>query len=848
MFTLRMVWRELRASWARLVFFFLCVALGVGAIASLRSVTQNVRDVLVSEARVLTGADVLVTTSRPWTQDVRQRLDDIFATAPVAARVEVVELATMVRPSDESKAVARMAELQAVDAGFPVHGTLELEGDQPFGHHLLAGHGALVRPELLVQLDVQVGERIRIGEQTFEIRGVIEKEPGRRVGMFSLGPRVLIDRADLEGTGLLAFGARARYSILLAMADVGIEPVVEQVNARLEGEFVRARSYRSTEDRVGDDLRVAENYLSLIGFVMVVLGGIGVWSVTRVFVGQRIRSIAILKCVGATSRQILAVYAMQVAVLGLAGSLAGLVLAAVALRFLPGGLLGIEGLEASLTAGAAVQAVAVGVLVSLLFALVPLLEVRRVRPLWLLRDDSARTSLGGRRGARIDVLQWAVAAAVTAALAGVASWQADSLRAGLIVSLGLVGLTVVLGLVATLVIRVVRPLRHARVFALRHAVLSLGRPGNQTRVILLAVGLGAFFILGVRLVQANLLQQFSLELQEDAPDMFLLDVQQDQVVSVERILRDAVGDAAPVRMLPVLRARVTSVRGDAEDLEHAEGVQGRRGLGREFVITYRDHLEVNERLVAGQFWPESSSGRAQVSIEEALHRNAGLQLGDVVRFDVLGRAIEAEVTSIRDVEWNDVRAGGFMFVFRPGVLERAPHGYMGIVRGPDLPADRARLQRDLVAAHPNVSAIDVREVVQAVQGVLANITLAVTAVGGLALFSGVLIVVGSVAMTRFQRLYESAILKTLGATPRTITAMVAIEYLGLGVLGGVVGALGAMVLSWAVSHYLLQTAWQATPGTLAVGVLLTGVVVGTVGVVTSLDVVRRKPLGVLRAE
>ena len=846
MFTLRMVWRELRASWVRLAFFFLCVALGVGAIAALRSVIQNVRHVLVSEARVITGADVVVSTSRPWVPEIRCQLDEVIAAAPVTRRVEFVELATMVRPDDPNKPAARMAELQAVDDGFPLYGELTLEGGRVFEHGLLRDRGVLVRPELLVQLDVAVGDRLRIGELPFEIRGVIESEPGRRVGMFSLGPRVLIDRADLEGTGLLAFGARARFAILLEVEDAGVQPLVTTVRERFRTSFIGARSYRSTEDRVGDDLRVAENYLSLIGFVMVVLGGIGVWSVTRVFVGQRIRSIAVMKCLGATSGQILTIYATQVATLGLVGSLLGLALGWLALRFVPVGLFGIEGLQVGLTAGAGVQALAVGVLVSLLFALVPLLEVRRVRPLWLLRDESARTSLGGRLP-RIDVVQWTVAAAVVLALAGVASWQAASLRAGLIVSLGLVVVTIVLALVSTFVIRLVRPLRHARVFALRHAVLSLGRPGNQTRVILLAVGLGAFFILGVRLVQGSLLGEFSLELQKDAPDMFLLDVQQDQVTDVERILRGAVGET-PIRMLPVLRARVVSVRGKDDDVSSAEGVQGRQGLGREFVITYRDHLEVNEQVLEGEFWPEAAATMPQVSIEEALQRNAGLQIGDIVRFDVLGRIIEAQVTSTRNVNWNDVRAGGFMFVFRPGALEQAPHGFMGIVRGPEAPTDRARLQRDLVLAHPNVSAIDVREVVQAVQGVLANITLAVTVVGGLALFSGVLIVIGSVAMTRYQRLYESAILKTLGAPPGTITAMVAIEYLGLGALGGLVGAMGAVGLNWSVTRYLLDITWDPSPGTVLLGILFTALVVGAVGVVASLDVVRKRPLGVLRAE
>jgi putative ABC transport system permease protein len=306
--------------------------------------------------------------------------------------------------------------------------------------------------------------------------------------------------------------------------------------------------------------------------------------------------------------------------------------------------------------------------------------------------------------------------------------------------------------------------------------------------------------------------------------------------------------ATGLRLIPVLRARVTGVRGSGTQVDGLEGVQGRQGLGREFVITYRDRLEANETLVEGEFWSDTPGDLPEVSIENGLQRNAGLKMGDVVRFDVLGRIIEARVTSVRDVDWNDVRTGGFMFVFRPGVLDKAPHGFMGVLRGPDGLDARARLQRDLVAVHPNVSAVDVREVVKAAQGILANVTLAVTAVGGLALFSGVLIVVGSVAMTRFQRLYESAILKTLGATPRTIMAMVALEYLGLGALGGVVGALGALALSWSAARYLFDMAWQPSPGTVVAGIVLTALVVGAVGLLASLDVVRRRPLAVLRAE
>ena len=435
------------------------------------------------------------------------------------------------------------------------------------------------------------------------------------------------------------------------------------------------------------------------------------------------------------------------------------------------------------------------------------------------------------------------------ALALVASWQAASLKAGLIVSIGLLAITAALFAAAAAVVRAVRPLRRTRVFALRHAVLSLARPGNQTRVILLAVGLGTFFILGVRLVQGTLLEQFSLDLRPDAPDMFLLDVQRDQAADIERVVKATPG-ASGLRLIPGA-ARASHRRARC-------GGQGRRRRGRAGPAGPRPRVR---RSRTARRWrptkPSStarsgrrrSDGLAEVSIEESLRRNAGLQMGDVVRFDILGR-VDRGAGSRRSATSTGTtcRSGGFMFVFRPGTLEKAPHGFMGVLRAPETPEARARLQRDLVAAHSNVSAVDVREVVKAAQGILGNVTLAITAVGGLALFSGVLIVIGSVAMTRFQRLYESAILKTLGATPRTITAMVALEYLGLGALGGLVGALGALALSWAVSRYLFDMPWRPAPGTVAVAIVLTSLVVGLVGVLASLDVVRRRPLAVLRAE
>jgi putative ABC transport system permease protein len=300
-------------------------------------------------------------------------------------------------------------------------------------------------------------------------------------------------------------------------------------------------------------------------------------------------------------------------------------------------------------------------------------------------------------------------------------------------------------------------------------------------------------------------------------------------------------------LVPTLRARVASVQGARVQLEGLDEVRGQGSLAREYVITYRNRLEANESLIAGTF-ATSATAQPEVSIEESIHERFRIDVGDLVRFDVLGRTIEARVSSIRRVEWSDARTGGFMFVFAPGALERAPQTFIAIARGPAAAADRARLQRDIVAAFPNVSAIDVRDVAQRVEAVARNITLAISIVGGVAVFSGLLILVGSIAMTKFQRLHESAVFKTLGATTGTVAATLAAEYATLGALAGAVGAVASIGLSWFVCRRILDVPWSPLPALVAAGIVTAVVLVGLLGVVSSLDVLRRKPLAVLRTQ
>jgi putative ABC transport system permease protein len=298
----------------------------------------------------------------------------------------------------------------------------------------------------------------------------------------------------------------------------------------------------------------------------------------------------------------------------------------------------------------------------------------------------------------------------------------------------------------------------------------------------------------------------------------------------------------------VLRARITQVRGKAVTLENLEDVRGRGSLAREYTVTYRPVLEANERIVAGRFWDQTASNQPEISIEEGIRERFKIDVGDDVRFDVLGQPIVARVTSVRQVNWRDGRAGGFMFVFRPGVLDAAPHAFISPVRGPADVDGRARMQRDLVARFPNVSVIDIREVLDTVRGVIANVTLGITVVGALVLFTGVLILVGAVAMTKYRRVYEAAILKTLGASSRLVGSVLLVEYGLLGLLAGAIGAAGGAALSWAISRYVIETAWRPPVVETVLGIVVTTVLVAGVGLAASLDVLRRKPLATLRAE
>lgn len=838
-FVFKMAWREIRSSWRRLLFFFVCIALGVGSIVCLRSVIRNFNSVITGDARAILTADIQIDSTRPWNKDTLDKIDKTLSASPVQGRLQTLEAATMIRPTDPAKGGALLVEVKGIEPPFPFYGSFKLGGGKKFDYSLLNGGGALVAPVVLERLRLKIGDRVRIGELDYTIRGTVEQEPGSAAG-FRYGPRVLVMRDSLEKAGMTGFGSRARRKILLRVPEDQVQNLTKTLQKQIKDNFVRVRSYKESQENLNEQFERAENFLSLTGLIILVLGGIGISSVTRVFIEQKRKTIAVLKCLGATGIRVVNSYLIQVITLGFSGSALGILLAKITMRILQDRYSSVLPAEMSysLRTGAVAQGFGIGILVTILFSALPLLRIRHIKPNVLLRDETQLTTRG------TDWIRWIVAVIVALGLVALSSWQAGSLKIGVAFLAGLLATASVLYAVAALLVRLLRRARKMRTFSVRHAINSLHRPGNQTRVIVLAVGLGSFFVIATQSVKTNLLREMDFTRNKTMPNMYLIDVQEDQRNGVEKLIQSYTGKQ--FELIPTLRTRIYAINGKVLDPQSDAFKKDRHRLAFEYTITYRPRLEPIETITAGKFWNPVPSSTPEISIEESLKGMMGLDVGGTVTFDLLGRKITTKVTSIRHIDWNNARTG-FYILARPGFLEQAPHTLIAAIDAPPAEPQRSRFQRELVDTFPNITAIDVIDIVRGLKKILNHITVSVSFIGGFVFLTGVLILIGSIAMTKFQRIYETAVLKTLGAKRALILTILVIEYGILGSVAGLVGTLAATGLSYSLCKWVFEIPWLATPLIYAVGLAATILLVLAVGGLASLDVLSRKPLAILRA-
>ncbi len=832
--------REIRSSWRRLLFFFLCIALGVGSIVALRSLIQNLTQVVGNDARALMTADVEVGSTNDFSPSEIAAVEAVISRFPIIEeRNEVITTLSMARPADPQKETLEFVELKGIEPPFPLVGTFATSDGRPFDFKLLEDRGAVLARTLLEELKIEVGEKIRIGEAEFVARGTIDNEPGGSSG-FRIGARVFIEKKAFDEAGITRNSSRVRRRILYRTSDNPTQLVTELREA-LKGTTVQVRSYREQQENLSGQFERTENYLALTGLLILVLGGVGVWNVARAFVEQKRKTVAVLKCLGASGNRIITVYLLQILTLGAIGSLFGILLAQIGL-WLAAWKFGEElpaEMSYAVNFSTGVQGAILGILISLLFSALPLLQIRSIKPKLLLRDEN-NTSLS-----RMDWTRWIFGALCLAALLGLAVWQAGSLKVGALFLGGLAVTSIVLFVSATMLTAILKKMKRLNSFSFRQAVNSLYRPGNQTRIILLAVGLGSFVVITVQSMQSNLVREFDLTRNRRLPSLIFVDVQKSQIKDLAALIQERTGEIP--EEVPTVRARIAYVNGEPIDYENREIRQQQGQIGREFSITYRQNLEDNETVVAGGWWEKDATAMPEVSIEERMAETLKVSPGDSITFDISGRKITALITSIRKIDVRNTRTA-FVFVFRPGPLEAAPQSFAATMLQHIPPTDRQRLQREVLDRFPNVQIFDVADILEAVNRLVNNFVIAISFVGSFVLLSGILILIGSVALTKSQRIYENAILKTLGANRRALATILVAEYGLLGILAGFIATGFAIALSFVVATFLMDIEWQFDLPLAAGGLLITAVLVMVVGVTASFDVLFRKPLATLRSQ
>jgi putative ABC transport system permease protein len=843
-FILNMARREMRGSWRRLLVFFGCIAIGVAAMVSVRSFTERLADATASEARALFSADVRVDTANPAQPNLRPLLQRFTSSPRVIDYTEIIETQTMVRPVGATEVRPVLVELRGVQRQFPLHGRVHLVSGTPFSHTLLANEGAIVSPNLLSRMGIAVGDRVQIGTLTFVIRGAADRIPGNALN-FSPIPRVLIEYDAVARAGVTTFGSRVRYIWLFKTTPDGDRPLLREMGGEFRAQklSLSLSNFRGVQDWLANSFAKMEGFTGLIGISMLVLGGVGVASVTRVFIQQKVETIAILKCVGGRNTPVLGAYLVQSLALGAAGAALGLLLAflvnAAGTRY-------VErwsplDLTPGLTWRASLEGLAIAGSVTLLFALPPLLEIRQVKPFLLFRRDTELR--------RFDRVQFAARLLVPVGVLALAVWQAGTFPSARSF-IGTVAVTAVaLNLAGSVLIKVLSRAGRVRSLPVRYAIGNLCRPGNQTKAVLFAVGIGTLFLVSVRQQQVNFRTAYSDDLSTLSADMFAIDIQPDQRAATETAFSSL--GARDARLIPVVRTRIVGLKWGPAKHRGTPQEALKRAVG-ERRVSYTATRNSSDTIVAGRFWDPTASPHAEVSIEEDSAHFMMVEVGDTITFEIAGRRIDATVTSLRKLERRTRQLSWltrFEILFRPGTLESAPHMFAAAARGPAAGPERARLQNAFLESFPNVTLVDALDDITEIRERIARTSSAVSVLGAFVYLCGVLILVGSIGVTRGRRIYEAAILKTLGARRLVLAKIAMIEFAVLGLVAGLIGSTASIALTWSLMSFgRSRTPWLFSPAVNVTGILGTVALVTIVGVLSTWSVLMKKPLGTLREQ
>ena len=881
--SLKMAWREIRGSWRQFVFFLACLVVGVGAVVGIELFATNVETLILRDARGLLGGDVEIRMAHQLSESGREVLVDLQERNIEVTHVrELVAMAAAPlaehSPNPNTQAT-QLVELKAVEARYPLYGNVELTPHQPL-HSSLAPiesscpsrpcFGAVVQESLLISLGIQLHDHIKIGQAWFAVTGILIKEPDRVATAFSLGPRVLISRQALGATDLVKQGSRIRERYLLRVPESrALGPLRGELQGRLGPEGAKVSSYRDAQPRIRRFLDQLTTYLGLIGLTALFVGGIGIACTIHGFVRHKLTTVAILKTLGADAGLLMRVYLLQSVFMGCLGSLGGVALGIGLQRLLPALLgelipLAISNEVTVLPLG---KGLLVGVLTTLCFTIWPLLTIREVPPALVFRREVEQHHTPIQAGSGFRLMWNALMEVVrdryrlgTALLMGfgltvLAMWQARSLMLGALFIVAFGAALILLQGGVWVLLYGLRKLPRPRSFVIRQALGNVQRPGNYTRGMAVAIGVGVMVIVTVALVKSSLLVAIGERIPEDAPTFFFIDIQPDQKKQFEQIVQQEAHHSL-YRLTPVVRSRLRAIDGHVIDPEEHKGKKNGWYFTREYVLTALSTLPEDNIVVKGNWWLTDSEEMKgdeyknqavpiHVSVEQEAANNLGVDLGSTLEFAIQGTPLPAVVESTRKVDWGSFSTNFFM-ILSPGALDGAPMTYIATAKVEA--EEETPLQRALVRALPNVTAIKVGDVLANVARLLEQLAWAIQGIALLSMVSGAVVMTAALASTRYRRLYESAILKAIGGTRRIVVASFAMEFALIGGLAGLIGVGLASALSWAILRFFLDLSWTFQPLVLGWGLLATVGLAVAVGFLSTFKILGEPPLAVLRQE
>jgi len=798
--TLRLAWRQLRRDLASgdIRILVAALALAVVAVTAIGFVTDRAERALSIEANRLLGGDAVVRGDQPVSGALREA-----AMAPGLAHTETVEFQSMIRVGEGADANLRLGDLRALGEGFPLRGRFTV--DDAGGEHEADGipaPGTLWMSRAGADLlGARLGDAVSIGQSRLTLAALVVQEPDAAMDYFNVAPKVFLNLADLPATQLVQEGSRVRYRLVVAGDAAAVERFTAVAKAAL-GRGQRLETIADARPEIRSALDRAGRFLGLAALVSVVLAAVAVAMAARRHGERHLSGAAVMRCLGASQRTLVGIHVGEMVLLGLLASVLGVAIA-FALQWAVGAWLE-RALGLSIPPAGwlpALQGLAVGMIVLLAFAAPPVLALRRVPALRVLRRDLDRT----------EPAAWTVLLAGFAGLAALVWWKAGSATLGAAMLGGIAAAFAALALLAWAMVALVRRLRSRLRGALRYGLANVSRRAGTSIAQVTALGLGLMALLLLTFVRTDLLDRWQLSLAQDAPNRFIINVQSDQVRPVREFIA-AQGLDAPT-LVPMIRARLAGrngepVRGETVaqrvEAEGGDARQAQRRAEREFNLSFADALRDDNKVVAGKFWGGTVPAQPELSVEENFAKSLGWQLGDRIAFDIAGQRFEGRITSLRSIDWESFRPNFFVLA-SPGALDGYPASYITAV---SVPGSRPRFTAELVQRFPNLSVIDIDAVLRQVRSIGDQVSTVVQVVFWFAFAAGVLVLLAAVGASQDERLQEGGVMRVLGGSRRQLRLAQASEFAAIGLLAGLVAAIAASVLSGVVAREVFDLPWK----------------------------------------